>query len=245
MRVLPYPPTHSCLTALVFTYTGALNLHRTKGLPSHWCHKAILCYICNWSHGSLHVYSLVGGLVPGSSGGGGLVGWYCCSSYGVANPLSSFIFSPNSSIGVLVLSSMISCKHRHLYWSGSGRASQETAISGSCQQEILGIISSVWVWWLHMRVCVVVEQGTLIPPYVWRLDVYLEEVEPKLLRLVTLGGRTQTVKVGYKWLYPLAEPKSDKTKTKTNKQKNRCKMFQKQIEKSNWLLDVILELFII
>jgi hypothetical protein len=30
--------------------------------------KAIFCYICTWSHGSLHVYSLVGGLVPGSSG---------------------------------------------------------------------------------------------------------------------------------------------------------------------------------
>jgi hypothetical protein len=30
--------------------------------------KAIFCYICGWSHGSLHVYSLVGGLVPGSSG---------------------------------------------------------------------------------------------------------------------------------------------------------------------------------
>jgi hypothetical protein len=30
--------------------------------------KAILCYIGGWSHGSLHVYSLAGGLVPGSSG---------------------------------------------------------------------------------------------------------------------------------------------------------------------------------
>ena len=29
--------------------------------------KAILCYICGCSHGFLHVYSLVGGLVPGSS----------------------------------------------------------------------------------------------------------------------------------------------------------------------------------
>jgi hypothetical protein len=28
--------------------------------------KAILCYICSWSHESLHVYSLVGVLVPGS-----------------------------------------------------------------------------------------------------------------------------------------------------------------------------------
>jgi hypothetical protein len=32
--------------------------------------KAILCYIYSWSHGSLHVYSLVGGLVPENSGGG-------------------------------------------------------------------------------------------------------------------------------------------------------------------------------
>jgi hypothetical protein len=31
--------------------------------------KAILCYICGWRHGSLHVCSLVGSLVPGSSGG--------------------------------------------------------------------------------------------------------------------------------------------------------------------------------
>jgi hypothetical protein len=36
-------------------------------------HKAILCYICSWSHGSLQVYSLVGGLVPGNSGVGGEV----------------------------------------------------------------------------------------------------------------------------------------------------------------------------
>jgi hypothetical protein len=30
--------------------------------------KAILCSICCWSHESLYVYSLVGSLVPGSSG---------------------------------------------------------------------------------------------------------------------------------------------------------------------------------
>jgi hypothetical protein len=35
MRVLPHLPTHSCLTTLGFPYTGALNLYRTKGLPSH------------------------------------------------------------------------------------------------------------------------------------------------------------------------------------------------------------------
>jgi hypothetical protein len=31
--------------------------------------KAILCYICSWSHGSLQVCSLVGGVVPKSSEG--------------------------------------------------------------------------------------------------------------------------------------------------------------------------------
>jgi len=55
------------------------------GIPLHWGikppqnqgpllplmpDKAILGYICSWSHGFLHVYSLVGGLVPGSSGVG-------------------------------------------------------------------------------------------------------------------------------------------------------------------------------
>ena len=34
MRVLPYLPTHSCLSDLAFPYPGSLSLHRTKGLPS-------------------------------------------------------------------------------------------------------------------------------------------------------------------------------------------------------------------
>jgi hypothetical protein len=62
--------------------------------------KAILCYICIWIHGSLHVYFLVGGFVPGSSGvWGSLVGWYCCSSYRVAPsvlPLTPPVGSPCS-----------------------------------------------------------------------------------------------------------------------------------------------------
>ena len=32
----------------------------------------------------------------------------------------------------------------------TGKASQETAISGSCQQNLVGICNSVWVWWLFM-----------------------------------------------------------------------------------------------
>jgi hypothetical protein len=34
---LTHPPTHSCLPALAFPYTGALNTLRPKGLSSHWC----------------------------------------------------------------------------------------------------------------------------------------------------------------------------------------------------------------
>jgi hypothetical protein len=70
MRMLPLhllPPSH-------------------PGIPLHWAiehlqaqglclplmsNKAILCHICCRSHGSLHVYILVGGPVPGSSGGSG------------------------------------------------------------------------------------------------------------------------------------------------------------------------------
>jgi hypothetical protein len=67
--------------------------------------KVILCYICAWGHGSLYVYSLVGGLVSGSSEG--LVGWYCCSSYKVANRFSSLIPFSISSIVDPMLSLMV------------------------------------------------------------------------------------------------------------------------------------------
>jgi hypothetical protein len=42
------------------------------------------------------------------------------------------------------------CEHPLLYLPGSGIASQETAISGSFQQNLAGICYSVWVWWLIM-----------------------------------------------------------------------------------------------
>ena len=70
------------------------------------------------------------------------------SSYGNANPLSSFRPCHNFPIGVPMLSPMFGCVHLNLYWSGSGRASQEISIPGSCQQVLLG--NSVWVWCLQM-----------------------------------------------------------------------------------------------
>jgi hypothetical protein len=70
---------------------------RKRASPPTDVIKANICFISSWSHGSLHVYSLVGGLVPRSSLG--LVGWYCYPSYGVTNPFSSFGSFSKSSIG--------------------------------------------------------------------------------------------------------------------------------------------------
>jgi hypothetical protein len=53
----------------------------------------------------------------------------------------------SSFIGDPVLYPIDGCEHGPLYLSGTGRASQGTAISGSCQQALVGIHSSVWVWW--------------------------------------------------------------------------------------------------
>ena len=43
------------------------------------------------------------------------------------------------------------CEHPLLYLPGTGRASQETAISDSCQQALVGIHNSVWLLWLFME----------------------------------------------------------------------------------------------
>jgi hypothetical protein len=45
---------------------------------------------------------------------------------------------------------MDDCEHPLLYLPGIGRPSQEIAISCSCQQNLVGIFNSVWVWWLSM-----------------------------------------------------------------------------------------------
>jgi hypothetical protein len=88
-------PSHSSHSSLDSPSLGHLSsLHGTKDFSSHWCLSRPSSAIFGWSHGSLHVYSLVGSLDPGSSGV--LVGWYCCSSYGAANCFSSFSPFSNS-----------------------------------------------------------------------------------------------------------------------------------------------------
>jgi hypothetical protein len=52
--------------------------------------------------------------------------------------------------GPSALSPMVGCEHLPLNLSGSGRAFQETAISGFHQQVLPSIHNSAQVWWLFM-----------------------------------------------------------------------------------------------
>jgi hypothetical protein len=67
MRVLSYPSIHPLLhphAGIPYTGVSKPSEYQASLLPL-MSYKAILCYICGWSHGSLHVYSLVSALVPG------------------------------------------------------------------------------------------------------------------------------------------------------------------------------------
>jgi hypothetical protein len=50
-----------------------------------------------------------------------------------------------------VLHPMDDCEHPLLYFPGTGKASQETIKSSSCEQNLVGISNSVWIWWLFME----------------------------------------------------------------------------------------------
>jgi hypothetical protein len=60
------PPTHSHVSTLPFPYLGLPASTGPRVPLPLMPDKTILYYICSWSHGSLHVYSLVSGLVSGS-----------------------------------------------------------------------------------------------------------------------------------------------------------------------------------
>jgi hypothetical protein len=81
---------------------------------------------------------------------GALVSSYCCSSYRVADPFSSLGTFSSSSTGDPMFHPIDDCEHPLLYLPGTGIASQETAISGSYQQNLADIWNCVWVWWLFM-----------------------------------------------------------------------------------------------
>jgi hypothetical protein len=76
---------------------------------------------------------------------GVLVSSYCCSTYRVADPLSSLGTFSSSSIGGTVFHPIDDCEHPLLCLLGPGIVSQETAISGSFQQNLGSVCNGVSV----------------------------------------------------------------------------------------------------
>jgi hypothetical protein len=69
---------------------------------------------------------------------GVLVSSYCCSSYRVADPFSSLVIFSSSFISSPVFHPIADCENPLLYLPGTGIASQEIALSGSCQLNLAG-----------------------------------------------------------------------------------------------------------
>ena len=131
-----YQPTHSSFLALAFPYTFPLEpLQDQASLLPLMTDKAIFCYLCGWSHGSFLVYSLVGDLVPGSSGG---TGWFILL-LGLQTPSAPWVLSLVPPMRTLCSVQWLA-ESIHLCIC---QALVETAISGSCQQALAGIHKSV------------------------------------------------------------------------------------------------------
>lgn len=71
MRELPHPPTHTLPPhSLSIPQGWGTEPSQDQKYPLTLMQgKVILCCISSWSHVSLCVYALVGGLIPGGSGG--------------------------------------------------------------------------------------------------------------------------------------------------------------------------------
>ena len=85
-----------------------------------------------------------------SWGEGVLLSSYCCSTYRVADPFSSLVTFSSSSIGGPVIHPIADCEHPLLCLLGPGIVSQETAISGSFQQNLASVCNGVSIWKLIM-----------------------------------------------------------------------------------------------
>jgi hypothetical protein len=130
--LFPHPapqPTHSCFLPLAFS--SIIFASASPPIDSQLGHP--LLYM------QLETRAL-----------GVLFSSYCCSFYRAADPSRSLGTFSSSSIGGPVFHPVEDCEHLLLYLPGTDIASQETAISGSCQQNLVGICNSVWVWWLFM-----------------------------------------------------------------------------------------------
>ena len=73
-----------------------------------------------------------------------------CSTYRVADPFSSLGIFSSSSIGGPEIHPIADCEHPLLYLLGPGIVSQETAVSGSFQQNLASVCNGVSIWKLIM-----------------------------------------------------------------------------------------------
>jgi hypothetical protein len=141
LPLLSNTPTHASMS----WHSPTLRLWAFSGLRAsppndeHLGHPLLHMQLDLWIPACVHVGYLVLGTV------GILVGSYCCSSYGTACSFSSFGSFSSSSIGNLVLSPVVGWEHPSMYLSGTGRASQETAVSVYYYQTLVGTHNSVWV----------------------------------------------------------------------------------------------------
>jgi hypothetical protein len=140
-------PTHQpCLLSLLFSYTGALSLKVTNGLFSHWSLTKPSSAIYEWSHGSLHVYSLVGNLDPESSGC--LI--FLFFQWGCKHLSAPLVLSINLPLGT-------PWSVQKMVWaSASVYARLWQSLSGDSYIRLLptwtlGIHNSVWIWSLIAR----------------------------------------------------------------------------------------------
>jgi hypothetical protein len=129
------------------------------GNPLHWVikpsqdqrpllplmsHKAILCYKCGWSHGTLQLYSLVGGLVPGSSGGGS------GSLILLLQPLQVLQFFSTLPLGTLCSVQWLVGSIQLYICQVLAKHLRRQLYQASVKQALLSISNSVWVWDLYM-----------------------------------------------------------------------------------------------
>jgi hypothetical protein len=117
---IPYPPTPP-FWPWRFPVLGHIKFVSPKGLSFQW-----------WLiRPSFDTYA------ARDKSSGILVSSYCCSTYRVAVPLSSLGNFSSSSIGGRVTHPLADCEHPLLCLLGPGIVSQDTAISGSFQQNLL------------------------------------------------------------------------------------------------------------
>ena len=131
--LLPYPPTPNS-RPLCSPVLGHIKFARPRGLSSHW-------WLTSPSSATYAARDKSSGI---------LVSSYCCSTYRVAVPFSSLGAFSSSSIGGPVIHSIADCEHPLLCLLGPGIVSQETAISGSFQQNLASVCNGVSVWKLIM-----------------------------------------------------------------------------------------------